>query len=131
MKESFQLEFEFRASPSKVYSSWLNSKKHQAMTGGEADIKNEVGYDFQAWDGYIQGTLMELKENQRIVQSWRTTEFDEDDESSQLEIDLEEKQGSCILKLNHFNIPTGQGESYKKGWLEHYFEPMEFYFEGI
>lgn len=130
MKENFQLEFEFNVSPSRVYLSWLESQKHQAMTGGAADIKNEVGYVFQSWDGYIHGTVLELEENQRIVLSWRTTEFDEQDEDSRLEIDLNDKQGACILKLNHTNIPKGQGESYKKGWLEHYFEPMEFFFDS-
>ncbi len=131
MKESFDLEFEFKLSSSEVYNCWLDPKKHEAMTGGIADIKNSVGYEFETWDGYIQGTIMQLEANKKIVQTWRTTEFSDQDEDSELKIELFEREGGCLLKLQHTNIPEGQGESYKKGWLEHYFEPMEFYFDSL
>tara|TARA_R110002072_G_scaffold129439_11_gene267915 strand:- start:2414 stop:2809 length:396 start_codon:yes stop_codon:yes gene_type:complete len=130
MKEDFQIEYEFNVHPSKIYDAWLDSKSHQEMTGGGASIKPIIGSDFETWDAYIQGTIVELHENHKIIQTWRTTEFDELDEDSELEIELKEKGDGCLLILRHSHIPKGQGESYKKGWFEHYFEPMEFYFDG-
>lgn len=54
------------------------------MTGGEAEISNKINEAFTAWDGYIEGTNVQLEPNKRIIQSWRTSEFDETDEDSQL-----------------------------------------------
>jgi activator of HSP90 ATPase len=41
---------------------------------------------------------------------------------------LEEKEGGVQLTLVHNEIPDGQGESYRQGWEEHYFKPMQEYF---
>lgn len=131
MNENFELECEFKVSPSQIYTCWLDSNKHEAMTGGGADIKNELGYEYETWDGYIQGTIMKLEANKLILTTWRTTEFSDQDEDSELEILLLAKEGGTLLKLRHKNLPQGQGDSYKKGWIEHYFEPMEFYFDSL
>lgn len=87
------------------------------------------GHDFSAWDDYISGKNLKLKENSRIVQSWRSTEFNEKEEDSFLEIKLEETKEGTELTLLHSNIPEGQSEHYKNGWIEYYFEPMNAYFK--
>ena len=61
------------ATPAEIYSAWLSDEGHTEMTGGEANCSGEVGGEFDAWDGYISGVNLELDENARIVQSWRTT----------------------------------------------------------
>ena len=73
----FKCEAIIPASPADVYASWLDGKTHAAMTGAHAEGKAQVGTIFQAWDGYIHGRNLELVENQKIVQSWRTSEFSE------------------------------------------------------
>jgi activator of HSP90 ATPase len=30
--------------------------------------------------------------------------------------------------LHHSDIPTGQGEEYRRGWEDYYFRPMQAYF---
>ncbi len=69
-----------------------------------------------------------LEPNHRIVQSWRTTEFPPESPDSRLELILEEVEGGTKLTLRHSNIPEGQGQMYKDGWVEWYFEPMQAYF---
>lgn len=127
MKESLTLTLLLPVPPDKVYKAWLNSKEHSLMTGGEAKITAAEGKSFTAWDGYISGKNIELIPSKKIVQTWRTTEFDEHDEDSNLEILLEPHAEGCKLTLHHTNIPQGQTQ-YKSGWLEHYFEPMKEYF---
>jgi activator of HSP90 ATPase len=61
------------------------------------------------------------------VQSWRTSEFGKEDQDSQIEILLNEVAGETELTLIHSNLPES-GEHYKKGWDEHYFQPMKVYF---
>lgn len=124
----FSLTTTFPVSPEKIYTSWLDGDLHKAMTGGDAEGKAEVGTVFTAWDGYISGENLELVPNRRIVQSWRTTEFDDDAEDSLLEIDLKVTDDGCELTIKHSNIPPGQPD-YKQGWIDFYFEPMSKYFK--
>ena len=124
---SFSVSQKFSVSPNAVYKAWLNSAEHTSMTGGQAICSDKEGGEFFAWDGYISGVNVELNENQKIVQKWRTTEFSNEDDDSLIEIIIEDLGEQCRVTLNHSNIPDGQSD-YKKGWIEHYFEPMLAYF---
>ena len=122
-------EFDF-VEPEELYDAWLDGEMHTEMTGGDATCEPIVGAEFTAWDGYITGTNLELDPPHRIVQSWRTTEFDDDDDDSRLELIFEPTEdGGTLLTLLHTNIPEGDGEKYLAGWNEHYLEPMQTYFD--
>lgn len=123
----FTIKARFKTTPEELYNAWLDSAKHSEMTGGEADVSTSPGELFQAWDGYIQGENLILEPGRKIVQSWRTTEFAEDEADSKIEILLESETDETILTLIHTSLPK-HGEQYKKGWEEHYFEPMRKYF---
>ena len=126
----FTLKILINTSPEKIYSTWLNSEGHSKMTGGAASISDRVGDKFTAWDGYIEGTNLELEPNERIIQSWRTSDFEETEEDSLIEILLKEAEGQTELTLVHTNLPE-HGEQYKIGWDNHYFQPMNEYFSQI
>ncbi|MEK7158165.1 MAG: SRPBCC domain-containing protein [Patescibacteria group bacterium] len=128
MTESITVSAILPATPQHIYDAWLSSDGHSDMTGAHANIHPGVGGTFTAWDGYIEGTTRKLIPNERIVQSWRTSEFPEDAPDSKLEIVLEEVKGKAKITLHHTNIPKGQGRMYKEGWTDHYFEPMKSYF---
>lgn len=111
------------------FNAWLNSEKHSLFTGGKAKIVNTVGGKFSTWDGYITGTTIAIVPNKKIIQKWRTIEFPDDCSDSVLEILIEElAENRSKITLNHHHIPRGQGNNYKKGWREHYFEPMLEFF---
>jgi activator of HSP90 ATPase len=129
MNNQIQLKEKFSVKPEILYNAWLDSEKHSAMTGGEANCSNKVDDKFTAWDGYISGTNEALVPNKEIVQNWRTTEFKETDNDSKLIISIEEIENGSLLTLTHTNIPEGQSD-YEKGWIEHYFNPMKEYFES-
>ncbi|MCR9171395.1 MAG: SRPBCC domain-containing protein [bacterium] len=125
----FTLKTIINTTPKEVYDAWLNSESHSKMTGGEAEVTDDVGARFTAWDGYIEGTNLELEPNKRIVQSWRTSEFEENDEDSTIEILLNEVDGKTELTLIHTQL-SEDGEQYINGWKEHYFEPMKAFFNA-
>ncbi len=79
MSYDFELSCTLPASPQAVYEAWLNSAAHSAMTGGKAKASKRVGAAFSAWDGYIVGKNIELVPGARIVQSWRASDFADDD----------------------------------------------------
>ncbi len=128
MKESFELKETFPAKPAEIYNAWLESEAHAKMTGGEANCNSEKGAKFSTWNGYITGKNVDLIPNQKIIQTWRTSEFNESDEDSILSIELKEVENGTELTLTHSNIPEGQIQ-YKQGWENHYFVPMRHYFD--
>lgn len=128
MALEFEVSHQFPATAEAIYHAWLDSDEHTAMTGGSAAVSNVVGGAFEAWDGYITGKNLELEPSKRIVQSWRTTEFTDDEEDSRLEIVLEAQAGGTLVTIKHTNLP-GHGLQYEQGWIDSYFVPMMGYFE--
>lgn len=127
MENEFTLSVMLDASPHQVYIAWMSSLGHSKMTGKTAAIEDRVGAEFTAWDGYIRGRNLELVEDEKIVQSWRTTDFSEDQEDSHLVITLEPCDDGTLLILHHSHLPP-DAEQYENGWVEYYFEPMKDYF---
>lgn len=128
MAERIEVSDVLPASPKVIYEAWLDGKKHGAFTGGKAEIDGRVGGKFTAWDGYISGTTILVEPFGRIVQTWRTTEFPDNAPDSELEVILQEVTGGTKITLVHTNIPDGQGEEYRQGWIDFYFVPMKEYF---
>lgn len=126
----FTLKTTIKATAKQIYKSWLSTQGHTKMTGGTAFISDKVGDKFTVWDGYITGANVELEPYNKIVQSWRSSNFEDHDPDSQIEVTLNEGDGETILTLTHTNVPE-TGEHYIKGWDEHYFEPMKKYFEFL
>jgi uncharacterized protein YndB with AHSA1/START domain len=110
-----------------VFNAWLNSEEHAKMTGAHAEVSAEVGAVFEAWDGYIKGVNVEVEENKRIVQRWRTTEFEENDADSLLEVLFEAEGKGTRVTIRHSELPK-HGMQYKQGWKDSYFTPMKAYF---
>ncbi len=127
--DSFSLTATFHLNAIELYDAWLDSSSHAEMTGSPAFIFPKTGSNYFAWDKYITGKILELTPGERIYMTFRTTEFAATDEDSFVEIVLKTVRQGTSLTLNHSHIPPGQGESYRKGWLEYYFEPMAEYFE--
>jgi len=114
-----------------IYAAWLDGKSHTNMTGGEATGEPTVGSEFTAWDGYIWGKNLELEPASRILQSWRTSQFTDDDEDSVIEVTLAAHgDESTTVTLKHSNVSDDQAEGYEGGWVDHYFEPMVAYVAG-
>ncbi len=128
MPYSFTLTTTIPASPQEVYEAWLDSLAHTEMTGGEANVSGEIGAEVSAWDGYISGRNLELVSGERIVQSWRTSEFSDEHEDSIITLTLEEVEDGTRLTLEHTNVPDEQRSYEEGGWQENYFEPMVAYF---
>jgi len=118
---------ELPASPSVVYSAWLDGKKHAAMTGGPATGSAKVGGSFTAWGGYITGRNVELLSGKRIVQTWRTSQFPKSATDSRLELRLEKSAAGTRLTMIHSDVPASQAKAYDVGWSDHYWTPMLAY----
>lgn len=126
----FTLKRSFNATAKQIYKSWLSTQGHTKMTRGTAFVSDKVGEKFTAWEGYITGKNLALEPYNKIVQSWRSSNFEANEPDSQIEITLLEKENETELTLKHSNVPES-GEHYKNGWDEHYFQPMTTYFDQL
>jgi len=128
MKQPLELFVLLSASPEEVYNAWLSSDEHSEFTDSVAEIDAKIGGKFTAWDGYIEGTTLELYPFTKIVQSWRTSDFPDDSPDSRLEVLLAPEDGKTKFTLIHSDIPEGQEEELEQGWKDFYFEPLEEYY---
>ena len=62
------------------------------------------------------------------MQSWRTSEFAADAPDSRIEVSFANSEDDTILTLKHSDLQPGDGDKYKQGWEESYFEPMRAYY---
>ena len=106
----------------------MSSAGHSAMTGADAEIDRSIGGAYEAWNGYITGRTVELEPDRRIVQTWRTSEFDDSHPDSQIEVLLEPIDEGTRVTIRHTNVPDGQLDYEQGGWQESYFDPMGEYF---
>jgi uncharacterized protein YndB with AHSA1/START domain len=130
MPYDFELTALLPATPQQVYDAWLSSEGHSTMTGGAATINPDVGGDFVAWDGYITGTTLELDPHRRIVQTWRTTSFTDEDEDSIIEVLLEPVGDETRITVRHSNVPSEHLGYEDGGWKKSYFDPMHSHFSS-
>ena len=128
MSLNFTVSTEIPSTAEEIYDAWLNSETHAEMTAAESALASrEVGAEHKAHGNYISGVNMELIPNEKIVQSWRTAQFKEDDEDSVIEVTLEERKDHTLLTLKHSGVPDSE-KHVEQGWTDYYFTPMQAYF---
>ncbi|MFT5819883.1 MAG: hypothetical protein ACI8ZM_001108 [Crocinitomix sp.] len=122
---------ELNIDPKTAYNAWLDSEEHEQMTGGAASFTKQVGAEFTAWDGYIFGKILELTPDMRVLQTWRTTEFDESTPDSTVEVTFAPSENGTLLTLTHTNLDSEASvEKYRTGWEQHYIQPMLEHFNS-
>jgi activator of HSP90 ATPase len=127
MSYDFELSCTLPASPAEIYEAWLSSAGHSAMTGSFAKTSKKAGAAHSAWDGYIIGKNVELTPGEKIVQTWRTSEFADNDPDSTITLTLTPLKSGARVTLRHSGVPDGQTSYERHGWKEFYFEPMQAY----
>jgi activator of HSP90 ATPase len=126
---SVHQEVTFDATPKEVYEALMDSRQHAAYTGGAAKISRAVGGAFRCSDESITGRNVELVENERIVQAWRLSDW-EDGVYSIVRFEIAKEKRGTKLVLDHTGIPESERSGIDSGWGEYYWEPMKRFFSG-
>jgi uncharacterized protein YndB with AHSA1/START domain len=134
--ESIHQEVLFAASIQRVYRTLSNgaefdrvvraSDAFSSMKLGKARtfISREVGGNYVAFGGYIQGRLVELVPSARIVVAWRTASWPAGVYSI-ARFELAAQGDSTLLVFDHSGFPNGEGAHLAEGWRVNYWEPMK------
>ncbi len=120
----FILSAEFPTSPRTLYRAWIDGAGHAEMTGASATSDPRVDGEFTAWDGYISGVWLELEPDRHLTMRWRTVQFPKTAPSARVRVVFDPTPGGTRLTLTQEGTPPEQVESYRRGWDEHYFEPI-------
>ncbi len=117
-------------SPKVLYELYINSKKHALSTGADAKIVAKTGGSFSAHDGYITGKILLLEKNKLIVQTWRGSDWDKEEENSIFILLIEPKDKDSIVHVTHANLPEKHAASIDKGWHSFYWKPWKMLLAG-
>ena len=113
-----------KASPHDVYEALMDSDKHSYFIGDKADISREVGGRFTTFSGYSQGVNIELIQDERIVQTWRASDWPEG-HYSQVAFSLNAIEGGTQLNFVQTGVPAEQYDDISKGWRDYYWKTMK------
>ena len=116
------------ATPEEVFRAFVDPRVHAAVTGAAATGSARVGGRFTAWDGYISGLNRVVERPRRLVQEWKTTEWPDGAEPSQVEFVFTAVKGGARVRMVHSRVPAEQAASYRQGWIDYYWEPLKAYF---
>lgn len=110
--------------------TYLDSDKHGAAIGAPVSIHPVVGGEFRAFDGRLQGRLLEIVPGQRIVQSWRGAPWKEGDLDSILVLRFADTPGGARIDLVHSNIPEHvAGQITGDAWNDRYWRSWRRYLD--
>jgi len=116
------------ASAKDIYDAWLDSEAHAAMTAADSAVASkDVDAEHKAHGDYIWGVNIELIPNKKIIQSWRTAQFKENEADSVIEVSFEEQDDSTTVTIKHTGVPDDE-HHVEQGWTDYYFIPMKAYF---
>jgi uncharacterized protein YndB with AHSA1/START domain len=119
-------EVTFAAPPAKVYQALLDSAEHAKFTGQPADIGKSAGDAWSAFGGKIGGRNVELVENARIVQTWRSGQWPEG-QHSMVRFELSAEGAGTKLVLDHDALAEEHVAMIDGGWPKMYWEPLRKY----
>jgi activator of HSP90 ATPase len=121
---------QFSASPEQVYNAIMSSALHSEFTQSESVIGEKPGDSYSAYDGYIQGHIMELVPHKRIMKTWIAHEEGwPEDHVSEVKFEFFPNDRGTEMHFTHYGVPAEKFENFRDGWKEHYWEPMQEMFE--
>lgn len=116
----------FKATPHDVYEALMDARKHGRFTGGGARISRKVGGTFSVFDGWADGTHVELRTDRKIVQHWRCAQRGwPSDHYSRVTLALRKVRGGTRLTFTQSGVPEVCYAEIKQGWWDNYWLPMK------
>jgi activator of HSP90 ATPase len=114
----------FKATPHQVYELVMDAKKHARFTGSEVRMSRKVGGKFSIWGGEMVGVNLELVPDEKIVQSWRYSDWPEG-HFSKVTFSLKAVENGTRLTFTQTGVPEQFYEDIAQGWRDYYWAPMK------
>src|SRR5262249_26523688 len=120
---------ELAASPEELFDTYLDRRRHAAVTDSKVSISPRVGRSFSAFDGMITGRNLHILPKHLIVQSWRSggSRDRAADWILVLALGLGKRKGTGRIDLVHIGVPDHDRDGVTKGWPQYYWRPWRRY----
>jgi uncharacterized protein YndB with AHSA1/START domain len=138
--EVIHQEVAFAASPTRVFDALMTTEQFDhvvrlsaAVRLGMVSTKVPTAIDpvpggaFTLFGGYITGRTLDLRQNARIVQAWRSAGWHPGAYSIVTFVLVGNRSGTTSLTLDHVGFPNGDGAELAQGWHLNYWEPLAKY----
>jgi activator of HSP90 ATPase len=111
------------ASPNVVYRTLVDPKEHAKFSGHPARLVAKPGGGFSHYGGALEGYVVLLEKDRRIVLAWRANSWPTGDYSI-ADFLLTKVGGGTRVEFTQSGVPTAARKSIASGWHEHYWEPL-------
>jgi activator of HSP90 ATPase len=127
-KKIYTKKFDVTATPKQVYTMWVTPAYHGAVTKSLASIIPKEGGDIRLWSGAVTGNFIELQQDQRILQTWRTVDFSHLEKPSILLLEFQKQLQNCRIRIEHSEIPNHLYPQFEFAWEEFYIPRIIHFF---
>ena len=123
-----QQSVDLPAPPVELYAMYLDPEVHASFTnGGPVSIQALPGSEWSAFGGRIHGRILALTPGHRIVQSWRSFEWQDEDPDAVLILAFTAAGAGATVDLTHVGVPERLYDALVSGWPTRYWEPWRSY----
>jgi len=134
MTKTIEQSVRLAATPEELFDTYLDSKLHSAVTGGQAKMSRKVDGKFTAWGGQLSGRNLVIVPKKMIVQAWRANHWKASDPDSILILRFSHTPGGGRrggqIDLAHVGVPAYDHKGVTQGWPKYYWEPWKKYLAG-
>ena len=123
MPRSLQQTVRLPASPDELFDSYLDPRRHAAITGQPVRIAAAPGSEFLAFDGMLSGRIVAVVPKRLIVQTWRARHWGPGDADSILVLSFSGDRAYGQIDLVHVNVADHDFDDVSKGWETYYWSP--------
>lgn len=131
MYASIKISIEVPVYPERVYQAWLDGYEHARFTSLPAQINGKAGEGFSTLGGRVTGTITNLSPFDRIVQTWRATDFPDNDPDSEIELKLEPTCTGSLVTLTHKGVNASETRQVMQWWQDVYLRPLRDFFDDL
>ena len=110
-----------------LFDTYMDPKKHAAVTGSAVTISDKPGSNFSAFFGSITGKTLAVIPKRVIVQSWRSTNFGLNDPDSTLVLTFVPQGKKGKIELVQIGVPKVDFAGVTTGWELYYWTPWRRY----
>jgi activator of HSP90 ATPase len=110
------------ATPSDIYGTLMNSKRHGALSGQPAKISSRVGGKWNVGHD-LEGKNLDLVKDKRIVQTWRANSWAKG-VYSKATFALSKAPGGTKITFTHTGVPSEAYREISTGWRTYYWGPL-------
>ena len=110
-----------------LFETYLDPKRHAAVTGSAVIVSDKPGSKFSAFYGSLTGAMLAVVPKRLIVQTWRSTNFRTSDPDSTLILEFVPVGKKGRINLVQIDVPDVDFRGVSDGWELYYWAPWRRY----